>query len=447
VRKLTIAFMAAGLVGCGGYHGPVSSSSGFVPQAQAAPDISPGKRIKHIVIVVQENRSFDNIFAGYPNAYSKNYGYMSNGQRVSLQQIPFQQKYIDHYYRDGVMDYDHGKMDKFDLQTSLTGPIGSYAYSYLQRAQVAPYWTLARRYVLADHLFPTMMGPSFTAHLTLIAGTADLDSSLSEIDVPNNAPWGCDAPVGTTTVTLTSTGATEGGAPYSPCFTQFNTMAQTLDAAGVSWKYYCPQVGEPGGSTWTSFAAIKSVYYSPEFKARVSSPSTNFLTDLAKGKLPSVSWVIPDANWSDHPDSGTDYGPSWVAAVVNAVGRSKYWNSSAIVVVWDDWGGFYDDLPPPQLDYRGLGIRVPGLIISPYIKPHVEHTSYEFGSILRFVEQTFGLPPLGSVSAGYTDSRATSIGNSFDFTMTPRAYKAVKSKYPPSFFLQQAPSYKLPDTE
>ena len=409
--------------------------------------MSARSKIKHIVIIVQENRSFDNIFDGFPGAESKNYGYLHTGQQVALQQIPFQQKYINHYYRDGVADYDHGKMDGFDTEGGLTGPIGSYAYSYLERSEIKPYWKMAKRFVLADHMFPTMMGPSFTAHLTLIAGTADLDPTLSEIDVPNNSPWGCDAPSGTTTVTLRSDGFIEGGAPYSPCFTQFNTMAQALDAKGVSWKYYAPQVGQPGGgNTWSSFDAIKSVRYSSDWTTRVVT-ETKVLTDAAKGHLPNVSWVIPDANWSDHPDSGTDYGPSWVAAVVNAVGKSKDWKSSAVVVVWDDWGGFYDDLPPPQLDFRGLGIRVPCLIISPYVKPHVEHTGYEFSSILKFVEQVFGLPALGPPSAGYTDTRAASLANSFDFSMQPRRYYEIRAKYPPSFFLHHAPSLRPPDSE
>ncbi|HEY1975309.1 MAG TPA: alkaline phosphatase family protein [Candidatus Baltobacteraceae bacterium] len=434
------------LTACAGASNTVPSSTSKLSASDFA-GVSVRKYIKHVVIIVQENRSFDNIFANFPGAESKSYGYMSTGTRVSLQPIPFEKKYIDHYYRDAVHDYDGGKMDGFDLQGGLTGVIGAYAYSYLDRPQVEPYWRMAKRYVLADHMFPTMMGPSFTAHLTLIAGTADLNPTLSEIDVPSNTPWGCDAPNGTKTATLSASGATEEGAPYAPCFQQFNTMAATLDAKGVSWKYYAPQIGQPGGSTWSSFDAIQSVRYSSDWTSNVVSPPTRILTDAARGQLPSVSWVIPDALWSDHPDQGTDYGPSWVASVVNAVGESKDWNSSAIIVVWDDWGGFYDDLPPPQLDFRGLGIRVPCLIISPYVTPHVEHTQYEFSSVLKFVEQVFGLPALGPQSAGYTDTRATSLAGSFDFGMSPRRFRKIKAKYPPSFFLQHAPSLLLPDDE
>jgi phospholipase C len=436
-----------GLAACAGpapYANPAPSLA-FVPTLSS---MSPGQYIKHVVIVVQENRSFDNIFAGFPGADSRMFGYMHDGTRVKLQPIPFQQKNIYHFYANAVADIDGGKMDGFDQEPSPPyGLIGSYAYSYLERDAVAPYWDLAERYVLADHMFPTMLGPSFTAHLTLIAGTADLNPTLSEVDVPKGIPWGCDAPPGTTTSTLNAQREEVSGNDIPPCFTQFRTMADTLDAAGISWKYYAPVLYRPGGLAWSSFDAIKSVRYSSDWTTKVVSPPTKVLTDAAEGRLPKVSWVIPDAIWSDHPDQGTPYGPSWVSAVVNAIGTSNAWKSTAIFVLWDDWGGFFDNATPPQLDFRGLGIRTPCLIISPYVTPHVARTQYEFASILKFVEQTFGLPTLGSVADGYTDARATSVLDSFDFTIAPRKYKKVAAPYPPSFFLNHAPSLKPPDDE
>jgi phospholipase C len=406
-----------------------------------------GKYIKHVVIIIQENRSFDNIFAGFPNADAHTYGYMSNGTRVNLQPIPFEQRGIDHDFTTAVMDWDNGKMDKFDLNENPSGQrVGQFAYSHLERSQVAPYWTMAKRFVLADHMFPTMFGPSFTAHLTLIAGTADLNPTLSEANYPSSLPWGCDAPSGTTTETVDPARVVGAGGPF-PCFTQLNTMATTLDAAGVSWKYYAPLISVYGGSEWSSFDAIKSVRYGSDWTAHVISPPQQILTDAANAKLARVSWVVPDRQWSDHPAVGTDYGPSWVASIVNAIGNSTAWKSTAIIVLWDDWGGWFDDAPPPQPDFRGLGIRVPCIIISPYVQPQVVHTPYEFGSILKFVEQVFQLPPLGSKAAGYTDSRATSIVNSFDFSIAPRAFKSISAPYPASFFVTHAPSLLPPDDE
>jgi phospholipase C len=406
---------------------------------------SAGKYIKHVVIIIQENRSFNHLFAGFPGADTQNYGYMHNRQKVALQSIPFEQKTMDHYYSTGLMDYDNGKMDGFDLNGTSAGmTIGPIAYSYLERSEAAPYWAMAKHYVLADHMFPSMFGPSFTAHLTLIAGTADLTPQLSEADVPTSSPWGCDAAPGTTTSTVNTSRTVTGGGPF-PCFDQFRTMADTLDAANLSWKYYAPAIGKDPGDIFSSFDSIKRIRYGPEWKHNISTPPTKVLADAAAGRLPAVSWVVPDYLWSDHPSAGTPYGPSWVTAVVNAIGSSPDWKSTAIVVVWDDWGGWFDPAPPPQVDFRGLGIRVGCLIISPYVRPHVSHTTYEFGSILKFVEQTYGLPALGKVSDGYTDARATSILDSFDFTQKPRKYHTIPAPYPPSFFTGHAASLHAPD--
>jgi phospholipase C len=374
---------------------------------------------------------------------------MSNGTLVNLQPITFKQQNVaamDHYFATGVMDYDKGNMDRFDQNPTGNGQTaGAFAYSYLDRTDVAPYWTMAQRYVLADKMFPTMFGPSFTGHLLLIAGTADISPTLSEVDLPNGLPWGCDAPAGTISQLINTSRSKQRG-PF-PCFSQFKTMADTLNPAGITWHYYAPSVADLGGKEWSSFDAISNVYHSTYWKARVTSPPQQILTDVANGTLAGVTWVVPDYAWSDHPNAETPYGPSWVSAIVNAIGQSKFWQTTAIVVVWDDWGGFFDDAPPPQLDFRGLGIRVPCLIISPYVTAHVSHTTYEFGSILRFVEQTFNLPELGSASAGYTDARANSIIDSFNFTQSPRAFKVIPAPYPPTFFAKRAPSLRAPDDE
>jgi phospholipase C len=406
---------------------------------------SLGRYIKHVVIIIQENRSFDNIFNGFPGADTQSWGYASTGAKVDLQRISFEiQGDMYHWLATGVTDYDNGKMDGFNLNgTSVGQTPPQFAYSYLDRAEVAPYWAMARRYVLADHMFPTEFGPSFTAHLELIAGTADLTPSESEADLPSTDPWGCDAASGATTKVINRS-RTEFTGPF-PCFTQFQTMADTLDAAHVSWKYYAPMVvSGTGSSNWSAFGAIQNVRYGPDWSAKVISPPQQILRDAASGKLARVTWVTPDFNWSDHPDS-TDYGPSWVTDIVNAIGTSRAWKSTAIIVLWDDWGGFYDNVPPPQPDFRGLGIRVGCLIISPYVRPHVSHTVYEFGSILKFIEEAFGLPRLGPASAGYTDTRAKSIVDSFDFSRRARRFKPIPAPYPASFFLNEAPSLRAPD--
>ena len=164
-----------------------------------------------------------------------------------------------------------------------------------------------------------------------------------------------------------------------------------------------------------------------------------------------MSWVIPDAQNSDHPGlSSKDTGPSWVADVVNAIGKSQYWKSTAVIVVWDDWGGFYDPVAPPFVDDQGgPGFRVAMLVVSPYVKMgtgsqggYVSHTVYGFGSIIRFIEDTWNLGRLGT-----TDESSTSISDMFDFKQAPRHFKTIPARYTEKFFLRQAPSGLPVDTE
>jgi phospholipase C len=219
-----------------------------------------------------------------------------------------------------------------------------------------------------------------------------------------------------------------------------------LDAAGVSWKYYSPPVVGGSGALWNAFDAIKAVRNGSEWGVNVTDSDTQIFTDISNGALPAVSWVIPDRDNSDHPESPSYNGPSWVASVVNAVGQSSYWQNSAVIVLWDDWGGFYDHVPPKFFDqWGGLGFRVPMIVISPYAlggsssSPYVSHTQYEFGSVLKFVEQTFSL--------GNTDKRATSIVDCFDFMQQPRSFSVIPSAYHRTFFEHQKPSNLPVDTE
>ncbi len=441
---LALTTAACSSAGTGG-----SSPPTFPPPTQGPPQHGPeGKYLKHIVVVVQENRTFNDIFAGFKGADTSMYGYTHTGARVRLRAITFKGPDIFHNWGNAMADWHGGRMDGFDRSLYTDGkPAGTYVYAYLARKQVAPYWTMAREYALADRMFPTMFGPSFTAHIDLIASTTNLGPGEAEVDGPTGQPWGCDAPKGAQTFLLDSQRIESGGGPF-PCFTQYDTMADTLDGAGVTWKYYAPDARYALGRLWSPFAAIRSVRYGPDWNRNIVSPQTTVLTDAANGRLPQVSWVIPDGADSDHAGSQSDKGPSWVASVVNAIGESPDWNTTAIVVLWDDWGGWYDNVAPPQLDFVGLGIRVPCIIISPYAKSgYVSHTRYEFGSVLKFIEETFDLPSLGPADRGYTDTRAHSLADSFDFKQQPRAFHPIPAPYPLEYFVTQPPSGVPPDTE
>ncbi|MGA8533396.1 MAG: alkaline phosphatase family protein [Candidatus Tumulicola sp.] len=420
-----------------------------------------GGKIQHIVIMIQENRSFDNFFATFPGANGTTTGYYLkkvNGKyvrtQVTLGETTLAGLDLNHSWADYTMDYDKGGMDGFG-QERINGNNPAphmYAYEYVEPSQIQPYWTLAQEYALADNMFQTQGSGSFTAHQDLIAGTTHQvynNHIGSLIDYPSlNGNWGCNAKAGTVTSMLTKSGQyLKGGGPF-PCLTySTGTMRDLLDAKQVSWKYYAPpHQNNKVGALWNAFAAIDAVYNGPEWATNISMPETNIFNDISNAQLPAVSWVIPDQVDSDHAHSKTgEYnGPEWIASVVNAIGQSSYWNSTAIIVVWDDWGGWYDHVPPPFFDNAGgLGFRVPMLVISPYVPAGtIAHTQYEFGSILKFVEETFHLGSMGT-----TDVRAKSIGNIFNFKMKARTFHVIQAARSRAYFMHQPPSYAPVDTE
>ena len=440
VRRLLVTICSLALAAC-------SQMQSAIPQRPGAPSAGvksvtrlSGQHIKHVIIVIQENRSFESFFAGYPgaNAPLTGYGIDGKGKRylIPLQQIEFaQSSNLSHAWSAGIRDWNNGAMDGF----SRFGKPGAHqAYSYVDEKQVAPYWDMAQQYVLADEMFPTEFGPSYSAHLTLIAGTDNLGPNEAVADFPSFGDQGCDSnPASHTTFVDQYRIIHWRIGPY-PCYTQFRTLADTLDAAHLSWTYYQNKLYKSG--IWAPFESMSRVRFGPDYVNDMRYPPPSVLNDIKAGKLAAVTWVTPTKEDSDHPGGGSDRGPSWVGAVVNAIGQSKFWDSSAIVVVWDDWGGQYDNMPPPQLDFRGLGIRVPCLIVSPYAKKnYVSHTLYEWGSILKFVEQVYGLPALGTAQDGYSDARANSIIDSFDFNQSPRPFVTIQTKYKARDFKSEPP--------
>ncbi|HKU81308.1 MAG TPA: alkaline phosphatase family protein [Candidatus Tumulicola sp.] len=446
-RNVMAALAAACvLTACGGGGGG-ASNPGAPPVTRTTPTPAATQKIQHVVILIQENRSFDNLFATFPGADGATTGTLHDGKTFKLTEAPaLAGKELNHMRSGFLTEYDGGKMDGFDQigfgSSGTGGPAGKYPLRYVNPARIQPYWFFASHYALADHLFQTQGSGSFTAHQDLIAGGTAINATESLIDFPSRGPWGCDAPSGTKTSLLTDKEVYLFNKGPFPCL-KYATIADRLDAAGLTWRYYTPPLS-PGSSgfLWNAFDAINAVRYGPDW-ANVVSPETTVFKDIAANHLPAVSWVIPTGNNSDHA-SAVDTGPQWIASVVDAIGKSPAWNTTAILVVWDDWGGYFDHVAPPQLDYQGLGFRVPMIVISPYVKKpgYVSHTQYEFGSILRFIEQNWGLKPLGT-----TDVRATSIGDIFDLQLSPRAFQPAPDAMPPSFFERRASSFDPPDDE
>jgi phospholipase C len=475
----------------------------FVPQTKYASQ----NKIQHVVILVQENRSFDNFFDCFPGTDCvKNapgpgpqpgptthaspcpnpVSTSTPGPTPTPIKLHFGAALrgydIDHTYCSAfVTEYDGGKLDGFYWAAFIQPgvPAGKYPYQVVGKKFIQPYWDMATQYVLADRMFATQASASFTAHQDLIRGDTLINSTQAIVDNPGpGAQWGCPAKHDVTSLLTTSNKINDlhylpQQGPY-PCFT-YATLRDILDAKGVTWKYYVPIWPNNGGQEWNAFASVQAVFSAKgtEYPNKaapftctqscVSWPETNVFCDVSQSAspcpspppsgsstLPAVSWVIPDGLDSDHgypyKPPGPDNGPDWVASIVNAIGESPYWKSTAIVVVWDDWGGFYDHVPPPQLDYEGLGFRIPMIIISPYAKRgYVSHTQYEFGSLLKFIEQTYSLGSLGT-----TDVRANSISDAFNFNQPPHKFTPItllNKAHGRAYFLRRPPSNEPVDTQ
>ncbi len=448
-RSLLILAAAAAIAGC--------NSSNTVPQQP----LMPVKPIQHVVIMMQENRSFNTIFAGFPGADTALSGpclpanWCKTGTitlkpvKLESTNIFAQGTDIDHSHNGFGIECDlnasgicqNDGFDKIRKGAAGYGELAkTYPYSYVERSETKAYWDFAKQYALADHMFFTQTAASFVSHQIILSGTVALNSHESLTDQPNDEPWGCDGQHGETTPILFKNDRYKSSGPF-PCFTQYGTMADLLDPAHVSWKYYVDRELGKGplkdqdfsGDVWNGYDAIAKVRcktwrppytgpedchgYGPDW-GNISFPNGSVFNDIRSGTLPAVSWVIPSLADSDHPQSGCSGGPRWVSSVVNAIGKSKYWDSTAVILLWDDWGGWYDPVPPPQTNYTSLGFRVGMVVISPWARPNtVVHTQYDFGSILKFVEQNFGLGSLHT-----TDETSTSIGDTFNFSQKPTKF-------------------------
>ncbi len=410
-RRIGWAPVGCVIVGLLLIAGPLLRNAGWVAgAAPASRSVAPGlNKIDHFIFIVKENHSFDNYFGRYPGADGATSASLSNGATIPLAEAS-DQVYPDiaHGAGNAAEAVDGGKMDRFDqLPGAITLGV-DHSYTEMYQQDIPDYWAYAQRFTLDDHFFSTVMGPTFPNHLATI-GTQN-DTVIGNPQHSNNY-WGCDAPAGTYVQTRSATGKL--GTTF-PCF-NFTTLADRLDAADIGWRYYAPQAGQQG-YIFSVFDAIKQVREGPQWPTNVL-PWTQFQSDVAHGKLAPVTWLVTDTAESEHPPASTCLGENTTVSEINAVMRSPMWKTTAIVVTWDDFGGFYDNVAPPKVNPWGLGPRVPALIISPYSRPgYVDHGTYSFSSLLRMVEDRYGLQPLTKL-----DAESTPPLGSFNFNAAPAA--------------------------
>jgi phospholipase C len=366
--------------------------------------------IKHIIIMVRENHSFDNLFGRFPGADGTTMAHI--GDKVApLNITPIHTPHdLGHAGNSVAAAIDGGKMDDFYLEYNAIQNGVDIADSQYLGGEVPDYWAYARRFGLADHFFSTVPASSFPNHLVTITG--QWLNTYNNPDVPNSAlnkSWGCDADP-RTMVAWTSHGVS---GTSRPCF-DTTTIADEANAARVSWKYYAPPMGT-FGYIWSTFDDIRHIRYSRQWQTNV--PRTRqFLADVRQRRLPAISWLTSDINMSDHPPASICIGQNWAAEEINAIMKSSYWNNTAIIMTWDDFGGFYDHVAPPAVSGYHLGPRVPLIVISPYARPHlIDHRLYDFRSVLKFVESTFDLPHESTY-----DRSVNSIAGMLSFSQRPQ---------------------------
>lgn len=383
-----ILVAAASILSCGGGQVRISLGGGTTQSITA---------IQHVVLIIKENHTFDGYFGTYPGAEGVTTGLTSTGQVVPLAPMPdVYQAQLCNGWSCAIQAIDGGKMDRFDL---ISGALS--AYVQVTQADIPNYWAYARQFALADHYFTSVHGPSVPNYFYMIAA-----QSGGVIDDGDPGPGTlCDGTPGGDVQVINSAGQIS---LQAPCF-DFPTLADSLQNAGLSWKNYSD--GLPGGI----FDEIRHIRLSPTWQSHVAS-SEQFLSDIESGQLATMSWVYPPLGKTDHPPESVCQGENWTVEQLNALMQSPLWSSTVVFVTWDDFGGFYDHVAPPQPDQMGFGPRVPLLIISPFAKSgYISHTVYEHSSVLKFVETRFGLAALTA-----RDAAASGMLDSFDFSQTPQ---------------------------
>jgi len=441
---------AAAVVAVGATVGPLVLSS----SSSAATGIH---KIQHVIIIMQENRSFDSYFGTFPGADGIP---MSNGQptvcspdNTTGQCVKPYPDHADingggpHGFASGVADINGGAMNGFQNQarhgnhgcSDPFNPVCSNSYTpdvmgYHTQSDIPNYWSYAQNFVLQDHMFESVDSWSLPAHLFEVSEWSALCTR------PSN-PLSCRSAV---------------ESPAAPPVRQkahprslygWTDMTYLMHKNNVSWGYYVVKGTEPDceDDESTSCAPVKQNARTPGIWNPLPDFTTvkqdgqlgniqsvsNFYNAAKAGTLPAVSWVVPSGPVSEHPPSRISAGQSYVTSLINAVGQSPDWSSTAIFLAWDDWGGFYDNVAPPKVDANGYGMRVPAMVISPYAKAgYVDHQTLSFDAYNKFIEDDFlGSQRLDPSTDGRPDRRPTvrdnvgilgDISQDFDFNQTPR---------------------------
>jgi phospholipase C len=450
---------------------------------------------QHIIVIVQENRTPDNLFYGlcsyvtcsttptstqYDIQTSNWFDKTSPGGVIQPASVSLATTWgPGHAHSDYVTTCDANSLTGVCAMDGANGVLcqekaggcpAKMSFMYVENTKklLHPYFLLAGEYGWANYMFQTNQGPSYPAHQFLFGGTsaptAEDDQKgtfVSENPIPNDV-IGCAGPPNQTVQLIDGKGLEAKKNTVFPCFER-TTLSDLLDDNGISWRYYA--VNAPGYAIWNAPNSIQHICVANAgactgslYTGNVDLSPPDVLSDISNCNLRDVSWVTPDGGYSDHAGNDSSGGPDWVASIVNAVGastcknkdKSSYWNSTAILITWDDWGGWYDHEPPTLLggDQGGYqyGMRVPLIFVSAYTPPaFISNTRYDFGSMLRTIEHNFKIP---EGSLGFADKRSKNDLSAFySFALPPRAFTAIPTVLKAKDFLNDKRPRTAPDDD
>jgi len=392
------------------------------------------------VFLIKENRTFDSLFGRFPGANGARYGRLCRKSKwVFLRRPPDQTHDLEHDFLGGIKGIDGGRMDCFNRLWNGGYP-GYWGYVSYHRDQIPNYWSYASHFELADNFFSSVYGPTGIEHLWSVAGDADGfvnhegPGQFGKNGIPRQY---CDDTTervqrfNPNMTLLQKTKAMQDEEAYGtaglvahfwvsawPCITgtSFRTLPDELLSHGVTWRKY------QGGNSWVQpLRQIQHDWRRQVIRSRIQS-SDRFRVDAVAGKLPAMSWLTPPLYRSDHPPGSICLGEDWTVRMLNTLMKSPDWGSTAVILTWDDFGGFFDHVAPPHPDLNGLGPRVPAIIISPWARVTVNHQQMSFDSVLNLVETLFNLPRLGQqrLPIGGDMAAGNTMLGAFDFTQKPR---------------------------
>lgn len=387
----------------------LAQSSGSARNSKTYPGID---KIQHVIWIIQENHSFDNYFGTFPGANGippQTLLPRLPGGRPAVKpfHMPKGEPLVDlaHSWESAHACYDNGRMDGFVWAEGTP-----YTMGYYDSTDIPNYWAYAYHFTLCDRYFSSEMSGSSPNHVyTVAAQSRELNNigSLKYLEKRMDNDDGFD----------------------------FGSIVKRFTGKGITWRYYVetqplpPDAAEINASLsnlaypnprtftlWNPMPGFKAIRDNPKMMDHLVSEN-EFYKSLEDGTLPQVSWLIPDFQDSEHPPESIHQGMWYVTRLINAVMRSPYWKNSVIFLCWDDYGGFYDHVVPPEVDAYGYGPRVPMIVISPYAKLHyISHVTYDLTSVLKFIEDRWHLKNLTA-----RDGRANGMLSCFDFNAAPAA--------------------------